>query len=128
MRDKLTKIIKESLVKNIDYTHRLAENITDDLLAEGVIVPPCKVGDDIWVVEYDDGEAVDVSCVRFMATSENFVIATAFVNDYDIEETIEYHITETQENFDTELKVFPKEDCFLTREEAEKALEERREG
>ena len=45
MKEKLVEIVKKSLVKNIDYTHRLAENITDDLLANGVIAPPCKVGD-----------------------------------------------------------------------------------
>ena len=42
MKDRLIEIVKESLVKNIDYTHRLAENITDDLLANGVIVPSNK--------------------------------------------------------------------------------------
>lgn len=102
-----------------------AEVIADHLLANGVIVPPCKVGDDVWVIDYECGEPIDVSCVRFLATAENFIIATAFVNDYDIEETIEYHIEETQENFDTDLKMYPRDDCFPTREEAEKALAER---
>jgi hypothetical protein len=102
--------------------------MTDYLLAEGVIVPPCKVGDHIWVIDREDGEAVDVSCVQYMANCKNFVIATAFINDYDFDETLEYHTSETQERFDTELEVYLEEDCFLTREEAEKALAERREG
>lgn len=101
--------------------------IADHLLAEGVIVPRFSVGDEIWVIEREDGEAVDVSSVQYLAEFMNCVIATAFINDYDIDETIEYHIHETQENFDTELQAYPKEDCFPNREEAERALVERRE-
>ena len=101
------------------------EFIADHLLENGVIVPQFKVGDEVWVIDYEDGEPVDVSCVIFLATAENFIIATAFINDYDIDETIEYHIDETQENFDTDLKVYQKRDCFSTCEEAEKALKER---
>ena len=128
MRDRLIEIVKQSLIKNIDYTHRLAENITDDLLANGVIVPKFTAGDHIWVIDREDGEAVGVSGVQYMANCKNCVIATAFINDYDFDETLEYHISETQERFDAELAVYPEEDCFLTREEAEKALKERSEG
>lgn len=60
MRNKLVEIVKKSLVKNIDYTHRLAENITDDLIANGVIVPPCKIGD---VVYQTDGVIVYESTI-----------------------------------------------------------------
>lgn len=42
MRDRLIEIIKSSLMKHIDKSCKLAENITDDLLSEGVIVPPYK--------------------------------------------------------------------------------------
>ena len=99
--------------------------VADYLITNGVIVPPCKVGDEVWVIDYEDGEPIDVSSVMFLASAENFVVATAFIDDYDIVETIEYHIDETQENFDTDLKVYPKHDCFLSREEAQKALAER---
>ena len=54
MRDRLTAFVKESLIKHIDKSCLLAENITDDLLANGVIVLPCKVGDML----YDIYEAV----------------------------------------------------------------------
>jgi len=55
----------------------------------------------------------------------NCVIATALINDYDIDETLNYHIDETRERFDTDLKVYPEYDCFLTKKEAKKALAER---
>ena len=96
----------------------------DYLLANGVIVPPCKVGDDVWVIDREDGEAVGVSCVMFLAKSKGCIIATAQINDYDLDEIIEYHIIETQDNIDTDLMVYSDDDCFLTREEAERALKE----
>lgn len=104
------------------------EMAADHLLAAGVIVPQFKAGDHIWVIDTEDGEAVDVSCVQYVANCKNCVIATAFIDDYDFDETLDYHISETQERFDAELKVYPEADCFPTREAAEKALAERREG
>lgn len=89
----------------------------DYLIENGVIVPPCKVGDGIWVVEEDD-----VTCYMFLAKSKGCVIATSWINDYDLDETIEYHIAETQDNLDTDLVVFPDEYCFATREKAEQKL------
>ena len=50
MRDRLVKAIKDSLIKHIDKSCLLAENIADDLLANGVIVPPCKVGDTVYCI------------------------------------------------------------------------------
>jgi hypothetical protein len=78
---------------------------------------PCKVGDGIWVVEEDD-----ITCYMFLAKSKGCVIATSWINDYDLDETIEYHIAETQDNLDTDLVVFPEEYCFATKEEAEQKL------
>lgn len=49
MRDRLIDLVKKSLIKHIDKTCMLAENITDDLLANGVIVPPVKIGQTVWV-------------------------------------------------------------------------------
>ena len=132
MRDRLIELMRNAPKTDTVYGNiKLAEpvqtlqTIADHLLANGVIVPQFKAGDHIWVIDREDGEAVDVSCVQYMANCQNCVIATAFVNDYDFDETLDYHISETQERFDTELKVYPEEDCFLTREEAEKALAER---
>ena len=48
MRDRLIELVKASLMKHIDKSCLLAENIADDLLTNGVIVPPCKVGDTVY--------------------------------------------------------------------------------
>lgn len=72
MRDRLIELIKDSLKKHIGKSCLLAENITDDLLASGVIVPPCKVGDKIFFVhdmcDENGKEYVEISngwCVSF---------------------------------------------------------------
>ncbi len=122
MQKRLVELLRES---GASFEKALPQEIASYLLAEGVIVPKFKEGDLIWVIDREDGEAVDVSGVQYLAKCKNCVIATAFVNDYDFDETLEYHISETQEHFDTELKVYPEEDCFSTREEAEAALAER---
>ena len=81
-----------------------------------------EIGQEIWVVERECGEAVDISGVLFLATSKGCVICTSWINDYDFDEIIEYHIEETSEESGTELYVYPIDDCFETREEAERAL------
>lgn len=111
-----------------NYLCNHTERMVDYLLANGVIVPPCKVGEEIWIIDREDGEAVDISCIQFLAKSKGCIIGTAWINDLDIDETIEYHIKETQENFDCELKVYPDEDCFTTKEDAIQAFEKEREG
>lgn len=81
------------------------------------------IGQEIWIVERDDGEVFDVSCVLFLAESKGCVIASSWINDYDFDEIINYHIEETAENVDTDLKVYPLDDCFATKEEAEQVLD-----
>ena len=83
-----------------------------------------KIGQEVWVVERDCGVAVEVSCVLFLAKSKGCIIASAFINDYDFDEIIEHHIEETAENYETNLLVYPIDDCFETKEEAEKSFEQ----
>lgn len=135
-RERLIELYKEATTQYLDYlesidqkglidTEGRAKFTVDYLIANGGIKPPCKVGEEIWVIDYEDGEAVDISCVMFLAKSKGCIIATSWINDYDLDETIDFHINETQNNFDTDLKVYPDEDCFATKEEAEQALKER---
>lgn len=122
MRDRLVEIFKQNGVGEAFSPLAREEwrkDTADVLIANGVIVPPCKVGDEVWVVEEDD-----VTCYMFLAKSKGCIITTSWINDYDVDETLEYHITETQDNLDTDLAVFPDECCFATKEQAEKALKE----
>ena len=54
MRDRLIELTKASLIKHINKSCKLAENIADDLLAEGVIVPPFKIGQTVYVMESEN--------------------------------------------------------------------------
>lgn len=126
-RDRLIEIISQAKEDEyISMSHYDITAIADYLIANGVIVSPLKVGDEIWVIDREDYEAVDISCIQFLAKSKGCVIGTAWINDYDLDETIEFHMDETRNNFCTDLQVYPDEDCFITREEAEKALEEKK--
>ena len=83
-------------------------------------------GDECWVVQRDDcGNACEVGGLVFLAEVCDAAITTTYINDYDqLEDLIQYHIEETAENYDTELQVYPIEDCYHTRDEAHRALEE----
>ena len=62
-REKLIELqrvaILEFLEKKTDV--RLIEYIADHLIANGVIVPPCEIGADIW---YIDSETITVECEK----------------------------------------------------------------
>lgn len=116
MRERLIELIKNAPVWKNGTFDEACEFVADYLIENGAIVPPFKVGDEVWVVEEDD-----VTCYMFLAKSKGCIIATSWINDYDVDETLEYHITETQDNLDTDLAVFPDEWCFVTKEEAQKA-------
>lgn len=81
-------------------------------------------GQRVYVVERDeDGNACEVSGYMFLAKSADAVILSSFINDLEtLEETLEYHIEQTAEDYDTHLAVFPAADCYATHQQAEMAL------
>lgn len=116
-REKLIEIIKDSLMRHIGKSCCLAENITNDLLANDVIVPPCKVGDKVYymsknpinlsVLPYTIYEA-DV--VRIVTTKLGTSLVIQIHNDYGCTE-----IPNVKDFGNT---------VFLTKEEAEEKLKE----
>lgn len=88
------------------YYKSTISKIADYLLANGVIVPPCKVGDKVYFDTYLHGDSVGVQSHKVI--NVKYVITTepskggigAEIPDYAFGKTV-----------------------FLTREEAEKALE-----
>lgn len=84
-----------------------------------------RPGDPVWVLERDEcDEPIEVSGYMFIAEAHDYVILSAYINDLDnVDETLEYHAEETRNNYDTDLAVFPKADCFATQEAAHEALE-----
>lgn len=82
-------------------------------------------GEEVWVVERDeDGNACGFSGYVFLAEAVGAVILTSYINDLeDVEDLLDYHIEQTRDNYDTDLAVFPADDCYGTRDEARVAVE-----
>ena len=57
MRDRLIELVENSIVNHLGTVFREnIEELADDLLANGVIVPPCKVGAEIFGLFDNDDE------------------------------------------------------------------------
>jgi hypothetical protein len=94
------------LLKRSHYGNRSVVDLADYLLAEGMIVPPCKVGDTVWFhCLYEDGNPIEAGRVTAIIRRDGV----------DFLEIIYGHLLLGRE-FD---------EVFLTREAAEQALKER---
>lgn len=98
-KDRLVNLIQNA----VDGCARnWAEVIADHLLANGVIVPPCKVGDTVYMIYWDDGIEPFIEEDKIIKVStQKFWLKYCYFNYDDIGKTV-----------------------FLTREEAERALKE----
>ena len=87
-------------------------------------------GQEVWVVERDeDGNACDVAGYVYMATVKHAVILTSYINDLDeLSDLLDYHIEETQNDYDTHLAVYPACDCYPNKLAARCALNTALEG
>lgn len=111
-RDRLTELLCEAPLEfntfESKYYKSTISKISDYLLANGVIVPPCKVGDTVYFDTYLRGDSIgvrphkviEVKCVIITESSKGGIGAE--IPDWAFGKTV-----------------------FLTREEAEKALKER---
>lgn len=105
-RDRLIKLVCKGIQEFGKSTVKCSadEYIADHFIANGVIVPPCKVGDTVYIPK-DDGTISESKVARIditfmMDTGKNAPFDTWWLNEYNLGIT-----------------------SFLTREEAEKALE-----
>ena len=87
-------------------------------------------GAEVWVLERDeDGTPYDIFRYMFLASAGESVIVSPYINGTeDLEDILAYREQETAEGFNTELAVFPVEDCFTTREAAFAARVEQKGG
>lgn len=112
MRDRLIELIQTSVG---GCARHWAEVIADHLLANGVIVLPCKIGATLYdVTEFVEG----IDCPDFYELNDNVMY---------VEKTKGGNILFSYDGVYIEHDDIGKY-IFLTREEAEKALAERREG
>ena len=121
-RERLVELLEEADQKVQEYIlendhmdwipklKELAEVRADHLLANGVIVPPCKVGDVVWYINQDKKiDYAQVACIDCRNTG-NHIIIHKYI--YGAEEIIKICVR---------FEEFGKT-VFLTKEEAEKAL------
>ena len=126
-REKLIKLIRsakiteEYFAKDI-LTEYSIKNVADHLIANGVVVLPCKVGDTVYILNRNKtrvqkmiGEAPDIRCV--CADEDNLCMALCMDRNNGV----------CAYRFKNDLSDFGKT-VFLTREEAEKALAKQKGG
>lgn len=105
-----------------EYPSCKAELIADALLAKGIMVPPCQIGDELYIIDY--GEVVPVYVDRIRYNTEN-------TNDYIRKANIESRCQIFAFNDSGKAyEIYPKYFGLITfyeREEAEKMLEEYKE-
>ena len=117
-REKLIELIQSAPRKDtiygdikLDKPVQTVQTIADHLLTNGVIVPPCKVGDEVYFI-YEDEETkemlIDVERITEVGSrgfwTDGTIIPCDEMNNFEPWETIGQR-------------------AFLSREDAEKALE-----
>ena len=112
MRDRLIELIYSANKKFTDENiadEEVVKILADYLIENGAILPPCNVGDDIWIVKCYEGKPLGIvkDKVQMIGiTSRGFHIKARNHHDHNKM----YMLGKT---------------VFLTREDAEKALRER---
>lgn len=118
-REKLIELILNAPRKDVIYGNikldkpvQTAQTVADHLLANGVIVPPCEVGDTVWFETFKKNATV---CVGIQPHTVERIDVTLVCDTASLVETKipDWMIGNR---------------VFLTREDAEKALAERSEG
>lgn len=110
MRERLIELLADAMHKWVDEEDeqdtgkRVTEYVADHLLAEGIIVPPCKVGQTVWFTS------------EFYTQPFQTVITSIEVYE---EETVICTLSGTEWHYEDFGKTI-----FLTKEEAEKAFAE----
>lgn len=125
MRDRLAEIYHNIEIEYLDYLTNFAERALNDdiedkiqkrqdffvdkLLANGVVVPPCKVGDIIWVKDYERNCEI-----------QKAEIIAILKNRYGM--YIRYEFPAFRGRVYARNVEYIGKDVFLTKEEAERAL------
>ncbi len=132
MRDRLIELLKQKSCvyvpcdnecggcKNVEMYDDSIESIADHLLSEGVIVPPCKVGQKVYVVNgISDGIVegfIEHLDYNFYTTPQEWITVKA---TYPLFGELEHK---------SRIDLLLGKTIFLTREEAENALERSENG
>lgn len=98
----------------------------EDKLENGTLIElPCKVGDTVYVLDYEDGKAVDYSGYIFIMANNDFAFLSPVLNGESnpIEICNEY-FQRSIDDEDNSGVIVPLAELFLTKAEAEQKLKE----
>ena len=128
-REKLIELLDKTYAEQYDKRRLLtAEHTADYLLANGVIVPPCKVGDTVYCIEHNTIRECFVKLVKSLTYDE---IKTNYFVEAECEIESPFHSDGRKIKHGLsavwEIEWGSWYRAFRTREEAEKALAERKE-
>ena len=118
MRDRLIELVCNCPSKIMGanmFLEKISVDLADYLLANGVIVPPCKVGDTVYYVS-DNPLNLSVQANTIYEADVSRIITTRYGTTLVIQIHNSYGCTEIPDVNDYGKTV------FLTREEAEQAL------
>lgn len=122
MRDRLIELVCENIQDEcVSHCNRpycdKCKNLADYLLANGVIIPPCKVGDVVYVPWHWEGQEgvanIRVEEIKFYDSQMHYMFLLEMESD--------------DESFNQSFGGWKLDECigktvFLTKEEADKAL------
>lgn len=124
MRERLIELLKSTL--HIGMSDEAGEMIADHLIANGVILPPCKVGEKVYCImesSCEDIDGVHTECEFYGFGTDDMICTIPNGTKCPYQYRVEMcSVTEMN------LLMFTRrlgKTVFLTREEAEKALKER---
>lgn len=119
-REKMVKAVKQiEMMRVMRNTHEECADYLIRFLASELNLPPCKVGDTVWLtLELLKGgqKLVESRCVKITIISDRQIVYSMHINERAIGNTLEFY----DDDFGKTV--------FLSREEAEKALKEREEN
>lgn len=94
-----------------------------------LVVLPFKVGDKVWVLDYDEyGDPDDCSCWVLIGGNQKYAFLSASTEDSDDAMKIcELYFEECME-YGSDILIVPWSSVYMTRDEAEAALEEQEGG
>ncbi len=74
-KERLVELIDQC---TIDYDMPSSEQIADYLLANGVVVPPCKVGDKLYIVTSVSEQIVECTIIGVWVCESNISVITDY--------------------------------------------------
>ena len=117
-RERLVELLDKAFLECDDnYGRPCTEQVSDYLMSNNVVVLPCNVNDTVWYIDqkYNIQEA-EVSCIDIRGYTNKHIIAKRY--DYEKEDTVTvvFFFEDLNDRF------------WLSREEAENVLKERKEN